>query len=112
MLTPAQPALPKIEIWPVLAFCAPALLGFALFLVSFPIDRQLPIWPPLSVAEFFMLWFFFVTPVTTVTAIVTLVRRRRRGRIPRLTYFLLWTAVAACLAVNAFMVLGLIASTT
>jgi hypothetical protein len=104
--------MPETEIWPVLALCAPTFLGFALFLVSFPIDRQLPVWPRLNLVEVFTLWFIFVTPVTTITAIVSLLRRKRRGRIPRLPYFLLWSAIAVCFVVNALMVLGLIAATT
>jgi hypothetical protein len=55
--------LPEIEVWPVLAFCAPALLGFALFFVSFPIDRQIPFWPHLNLAELFMLCSFSSHPL-------------------------------------------------
>jgi len=51
--------LPEIEVWPVLAFCAPALLGFAQFFVSFPIDRQIPFWPHLNLAELFYVVVLF-----------------------------------------------------
>jgi hypothetical protein len=112
MASSERALLPEIEVWPVLAFCTPVLLGFALFFVSFPIDRQIPFWPHLNLAELFMLWFFFITPVTTVSAVVTLIKRERRVRISLFTQFLLWTTVTVCWAINAFMWLGLWASTS
>ena len=51
--------------------CLPSLLGLLVFLLAFPIDRRIPHWFPLNLAEVFTLWFLFITPVTTVIAIVT-----------------------------------------
>lgn len=64
--------------WLPVFWCFPALGAFALFLLSFPIDRKVPLWPHLQIAEIFAMWFVFVAPVTTIAAIVLLIMRRRR----------------------------------
>src|SRR5258708_7082369 len=74
-----------------LLLCLPALLGFALFLLSFPIDRVIPFWPHLSLAVVFLLWFLFVAPITTATAFVKFNRGRRRAIFPTSLALLGWT---------------------
>lgn len=76
---------------PVLVWCLPALGGFGAFLLSFPIDRQIPFWPRLSLVEMFALWFLFVTPVATAIAIVALTKRRTPVSIATFTRILAWT---------------------
>jgi len=97
--------------WPVFVLCLPALGGFVLFLFSFPIDRQIPFWPRLNVAEVFALWFVFVAPITTVIATVALIRRRRSAHIATFTRVLAWTAIALSVLVNVLMLLGMWAAT-
>jgi hypothetical protein len=109
--TSEEAVIRQIKVWPVLAWCLPALLGFVLFLVSFPIDRRIPFWPHLNLAELFTLWFLFITPGATVIAIVTLVKRRRQRRIPPLAKFLLWTTIMLSLAVNVLVLFGMVAAT-
>jgi hypothetical protein len=106
-----QDGVRQIKAWPVFAWCLPALLGFALFLGSFPIDRRIPFWPHLNLAELYAAWFFFITPFTTGVAIVALVKRRRRGRIPLFPQFLSWTAITLSLVVNLLVLVGMWAST-
>jgi hypothetical protein len=89
---------------------APTLNHFTLFL-AFPIDRQIPFWPHLNLAEIFTLWFLFIAPVATVIAIVTLTKRIRTGRMTPFTKVLAWTAITVGLLVNAFVLLGMWAST-
>jgi hypothetical protein len=99
------------NIWFSLRWCLPALFGFFAFLFAFPIDRRIPHWFPLNFAEVFTLWFLFITPVTTVVATVTLIKRKRTGRMAPLATLLTWTAIAVSLVVNAFVLLGMWAST-
>jgi hypothetical protein len=93
------------NLWPALFWCLPSLLGFALFLLSFPIDRRLAFWPHLDIAEIFALWFLFVTPVTTVIAIVILVKRRRR--IARFPKVMAWLTIIVSVLANLFVLLGM-----
>jgi len=106
-----QTPLRQDKAWLPLWWCLPSLLGFVAFLFSFPIDRQIPFWPHLNLAEIFTLWFLFITPIATVIAIVLLIKRNRIGRTTRLIKLLLWAAIAASLLVNAFVLLGMWAST-
>jgi hypothetical protein len=91
--------------WRPLFWCFPSLGGLALFLCSFPIDRQIPFWPHLQIAEIFAYWFVFIAPVTTVIATVLLVMRRRR--IPRLPKVVGWLAISMSVLANAFVLLGM-----
>lgn len=86
-------------------WCLPALAAFAIFLFSFPIDRQVPFWPHLQIAEIFAMWFVFVTPATTVAAIVLLIMRRRRTT--ALPKSVGWLAVTVSVLANAFILLGM-----
>src|SRR5438552_9160813 len=52
--------------WLSLRWCLPCLLGFLAFLFSFPLDRQISLWPYLSIAEIVVMWFGLITPVTTL----------------------------------------------
>jgi len=99
------------KVWTALVWCLPSLLGFALFLLSFPIDRQIPFWPHLSLAEIFTLWFFFITPVTTVIAIVVLIKRGRLGRIALFGRVLAWLVITFSVLANVFILVGMWAST-
>ena len=85
--------------------CFPSLVAFAPFLVSFPIDRQVPFWPHLQIAEIFAMWFVLVTPATTIAAIVLLIMRRRR--IATLPKSVGWLAVTVSILANAFVLLGM-----
>ena len=70
-MTNPEETLPRQgKIWFALRWCLPALLGFLAFLFAFPIDRRIPHWFPLNLAEILALWFLFIAPVTTVIAVV------------------------------------------
>jgi hypothetical protein len=94
-----------------LVWCLPSLLGFALFLLSFPIDRQIRFWPFLSLADIFALWFLLITPVTTVIAIVMLIKRGRSGRIAVFIRVLAWLMITFSVLANVLILLGMWAST-
>jgi hypothetical protein len=97
--------------WPVFLWCLPALGGFVMFLLSFPIDRQILFWPRLSLAEMFTVWFLFVAPIATIIAAVALIRRRRSAHIATFTRVLAWTTIAVSVLVNAFILVGMWAAT-
>ena len=99
------------KIWLSLWWCLPSLLGFLAFLIAFPIDRSIPFWPHLNLAEILTLWFLFITPITTIIAIVTLLKRNRTRRRAPFAKLLVWTAIAVSLILNAFILLGMWAST-
>jgi len=90
-----------VQVW-----CLPCLLAFALFFFSFPIDRKIPVWPHLNLAELYSLWFLFVTPITTLVAFIVLIRRRWMGP----SSILAWFLVIASFVVNALVLLGLYAA--
>lgn len=93
--------------WPVFLWCVPSLGGFATFLFSFPIDRQISFWPHSSLAAMFTLWFVLVVPIATLIAIVTLIRRSRSAQSRKFTTASAWTAIAVSLLVNAFVLAGM-----
>ncbi|MGB6882921.1 MAG: hypothetical protein WBE10_02605 [Candidatus Acidiferrum sp.] len=103
--------LPLGKIWSSFRWCLQTLLGFLTFLFAFPIDRRIPFWPHLNLAEILALWFLFITPVTTVFAIVTLMKHKRTQRLPVFGKLLVWTAIAASVVVNLFVLVGMWAST-
>jgi hypothetical protein len=90
-------------------WCFPSLFGFLGFLFSFPIDRSLPFWPNRNLGEIFTLWFLFITPVATLIAIVTLIRNKKGLR--RSVRWFYWTMIALSVIVNAFVLVGMWAST-
>ena len=92
--------------WTVPLWCLPCLLALVLFLFSFPIDRKIPFWPNLNLAELYSLWFLFVTPISTLVAFIVLLRRRWMGG----TSILAWFLVIASVVVNALVLLGLYAA--
>ncbi len=96
----------------MLGWCFPALLGFAAFLVPFPIDRRISFWPHPSLAEVFGAWFLFVTPVATTAAIFMLTKRSRLGTLSSVAKWLLVAAVALAILLNLFVLLGLYAAAT
>ena len=83
------------------------MLGFVVFLFSFPIYRPFPFWPHWSIAEVFFLWFMLVAPIAIAISIVIFLKRRRAGRIAPLTKVLVWATLTVSLLVNGFMLLGL-----
>jgi hypothetical protein len=83
------------------------LLGFLAFVFAFPIYRQIPFWPHLSIAEIFILWFLFITPVTTLIAIIALIKHRRAGRMAPWAKLFVWIAIAVSLVINAVVLLGM-----
>jgi len=91
--------------------CLPSLLGLLVFLLAFPIDRRIPHWFPLNLAEVFTLWFLFITPVTTVIAIVTLVKHTAKTPAILFTKLVTWMAVVISSLTNALVLLGMWAST-
>ena len=93
--------------WAPLWWCLPSLFGFLTFLFAFPIDRRIPFWPNMSLAEAFALWFLFVAPLATIAAIVSLIKCMRAGRIAPHAKWLVWIAIAVSLAVNAFVLFGM-----
>jgi hypothetical protein len=82
------------------------LLAFALFFLSFPLDRKIPVWPHLNIAELYSIWFLFVTPITTLIAFIVLIRRRWMGP----GSILEWLLVIASFVVNALVLFGLYAA--
>jgi hypothetical protein len=112
-MTDREGALPvRSKIWSPLLWCFPSLLGFAVFLVAFPIDRRIPFWPRWDLAEIFTLWFLLITPITTLIAIVTLIKRKRRSSASLFAKSLVWAVITASLLVNAFVLLGMWAAFT
>jgi hypothetical protein len=91
----------------VIAWCLPCLLFFVLFLFSFPIDRKIPFWPRLSLAECFFLWFLFVTPITTTVALIVSIKNRKLPRDGSLVYSLSWAAIIASFLMNLFILFAL-----
>ena len=107
----AENAVPNpSNAWQVLGWCLPALLGFAAFLVAFPIDRRIPFWHHLSLAETFGAWFLFVVPPATTVAIAIFRKCTKAGNIASTSkWFLLATLVLAIL-LNLVILLGLYAA--
>ena len=105
-MTSEEVVLPENKLSPILLCCSPSLLAFALFLVSFPIDRVIPFWPHLSLAEIYVYWFGLVTPVTTVIGIVILVTRRRS--LPTFPKVMAWLTITISVLANLFVLLGMI----
>jgi hypothetical protein len=82
-----------------------------LVLLSFPIYRQIPFWPHLSLADIFALWFLFITPITTVIAIVMLIKRGHSERIAVLIRMLAWLVITFSVIANILILVGMWAST-
>jgi len=96
---------PKTNLWPVFFLSLPCLLAFALFLLSFPIDRPIPFWPHWEIAETFAAWFATVTPVSTLIAVAVLIKRRRgSARPPRV---IAWLTITVSVLANAFVLVGM-----
>jgi hypothetical protein len=91
---------------PVLVWCLPALISFAIFCVSFPIDRTIPFWAHLNLAEIFALWFLFITPIAVVISIVKFVKYVKAEKRTRMSKFLLLAAITLSVLVNVFVLLG------
>ena len=102
----------KTKSWPVLVWCLPSLGGFAGFLASFPIDRQISFWPHLNLAEIFGSWFLFVTPIACAVAIVKLIRHLRERNASRISKSFLLLAITVSVLVNLFVLFGLYAAAT
>lgn len=111
MATAKTTLAPRKDVRPVFLWCLPALGGFVFFLFSFPIGRQIPFWPRLSIADLFTLWFLFITPVTTVIAIILLMKRRKAIHVLRFVRFFVWSAIVMSVFVNAFILVGMWAAT-
>ena len=97
-------------VWISVRWCLPALLGFVLFLFSFPIDRHVPL-THLTLVDAYALWFVFIAPATTIIAIVTFMRRRRTARMTPWVKSLTWIVIAVSLLVNALMLFSFWADT-
>jgi hypothetical protein len=95
-----------VKAWAAPLWCLPCFLTFALFLFSFPIDRKIPVWPHLNLAELYSLWFLFVTPFTTLVAFIVLFRSRWMWP----SSILAWFLVIASFVVNALVLFGLYAA--
>jgi len=91
----------------VFLWCLPALLGFAIFLAAFPIDRTIPLWPHLNFAEGFFFWFIFPAPIATAIAIVKFKRQKRSHQAFSASKLLGWIVVIVSVLVNALVLLGL-----
>lgn len=102
----------KMKSWPVLVWCLPSLGGFAGFLASFPIDRQISFWPHLNLAEIFGSWFLFITPIACAVAIVKFIGQARRSHASRVSKSLLLVAITVSILVNLFVLFGLYAAAT
>jgi hypothetical protein len=98
---PVKSGSPAVWPWTVPVLCVPCLLGFALFICSFPIDRKISFWPRLSLAELYIRWFLFVAPISTLIALIVLIRRRVEK-----VKILAWVLVIASIVVNLLVLLG------
>jgi hypothetical protein len=96
--------------WRVLAWCLPTLLGAAAFLCAFPIDRQIPSWPRLNIAEVFCAWFLFATPAATMIAIVKFTRDSKLGHFTRITKWLLRAVITVAILLNLLLLFGFYAA--
>jgi len=85
----------------------PSFSGFLTFLLAFPIDRRVPFWLHLSLADIFSLWFLFIAPIATIARIVTLMTCTRAGRIAPHAKLALWIAMPLSLVMNTFILLGM-----
>ena len=103
MTAPIKSGSPAVGPWGVPLLCMPCLLAFALFLVSFPIDRKIAFWPKLTIGELYLHWFLFVTPISTLIALILLIKRRVQAN-----KFLAWLLVIVSVLANAFVILGFI----
>lgn len=83
------------------------LVSFSVFLVSFPIDREIPFWPHLNLAEIFALWFLFVTPIAVVMSFVKFVKYARSGRRRRLSKSLVLASTVLATLANLLVLFGL-----
>jgi disulfide bond formation protein DsbB len=91
----------------VFLWCLPALLGFAIFLVAFPIDRTIAVWPHPNIAEVFFFWFLFAAPIATAIAIVIFKRQKRSNQRLSASRLFGWIVVIVSVLVNALVLLGL-----
>lgn len=98
------------KVRPVILLCLPSLLGFLLFLFSFPIDRVLG-WTRVNVAEIFLFWFLAIAPIGIVIASLKLIRARRCKSFSARLTILAWTVITISVLANVFMLLGMWAST-
>ena len=110
MESPESSLSGAIKVRPIILWCVPSLLGFLLFLFSFPIDHILG-WPQVNVAEVFFFWFLTIAPIGVVAASLKLIRARRRGIFTAPVSALAWTLVTVSASANVFMLLGMWAST-
>src|SRR5882762_3352610 len=101
---------PPAQVRRVIMWCLPSLIGFPLFLLSFPIDRAIG-WRQVNVAEVFLFWFLLIAPVGIIIASVNLIRARKRGVFATPVAVLAWTVITISVLANLFMLLGLWAST-
>lgn len=103
MAAPIKSETTAVGPWTVPLLCMPCLLAFALFLVSFPIDRKIAFWPHLTIGEIYLHWFLFVTPISTLIAFIVLIKRRVQA-----SKFLAWLLVIVSVLANAFVILGFV----
>jgi hypothetical protein len=96
----------------VFTWCLPTLLGVAAFLVAFPIDRQVPFWPHLNIAELFGAWFLFIAPAATTVALVKFIKGTKQGRITRTRKWLSLAVVTVAFLLNLLLLVGLYAATS
>jgi hypothetical protein len=94
----------------VFTWCLPTLLGITAFLISFPIDRQIPFLPHVNIAEAFCAWFLLVTPAATTVGVVKLIRGSRLGQITTTAKWLLLAVITIAVLLNVFLLFGLYAA--
>lgn len=96
---------------PPLFWFLPSVVGFVLFLFSFPNGRPISFWPHWSLAEIFYFWFLFVTPVTTVVGLIAFIKRRRSGHFGKVSAFISVSLLVVSVLANLFMLLAMWAET-
>jgi Mn2+/Fe2+ NRAMP family transporter len=92
----------------VVWLCSPTVLGFVVFLFSFPLDRPLP-FSRLSVFDALFLWSF-VAPMFTIAAMIAASRRRFRESTPVRTKIGAWTIIIFAVCLNVFLITGFLAA--
>ena len=89
--------------------CSPSILGFTVFLFSFPLDRHLPFHLSWTVFDAFFV-FFLVAPMFTLIAFVLTIRRAFASLVSSKSKVIAWAILALTIAINVFTVIGILAA--
>jgi hypothetical protein len=97
----------RSKVWRNFIWFFPFFLSFIVFLLSFPIDRQIPFWPHLYLFEAYVDWFLFITPAVTIAGLVSFILQSRRDGSSRTQKWLIAIIFTVAILLNLFILLGL-----